>query len=79
MKAVLRGRHCPWEGYKIVSYKSINIHIIGASSGQPVSASSAVQASVVSGLSGGVKRQRSPSPPRTCSSGQTISVGLPTR
>lgn len=50
----------------------------GASSGQPVSASSAVQASVVSGLSGGVKRQRSPSPPRTCSSGQTISVGLPT-
>merc|ERR1719361_2550436 len=50
----------------------------GASSGQPVSASSAVQASVVSGLSGGVNRQRSPSPPRTCSSGQTISVGLPT-
>merc|ERR1719449_104656 len=50
----------------------------GASSGQPVSAASAVQASVVSGLGSGVKRQRSPSPPRTCASGQTISVGLPT-
>jgi len=50
----------------------------GASSGQPVSAASAVQASVVGGLTGGVKRGRSPSPPRTCASGQTISVGLPT-
>ena len=57
----------------------MNAHIVGASSGQPVSAASAVQASVVSGLGSGVKRQRSPSPPRTCASGQTISVGLPTR
>lgn len=59
--------------------KTQNVNIIGASTGQPVSAASAVQASVVGGLAGGVKRQRSPSPPRTCASGQTISVGLPTR
>jgi hypothetical protein len=43
---------------------------------QPASASSAAQAAA---LNSGVKRQRSPSPPRTCNSGQTISVGLPTR
>ena len=43
---------------------------------QPASASSAAQAAA---LNAGVKRQRSPSPPRTCNSGQTISVGLPTR
>ena len=58
-----------------------NIFTTGTSSGkglvsQPASASSAAQAAA---LNSGVKRQRSPSPPRTCGSGQTISVGLPTR
>jgi len=53
----------------------------GVSSGQalvsqqPTSATSAAQAAAIGS---GIKRQRSPSPPRTCAAGQTISVGLPT-
>ena len=55
---------------------------VGVSSGQalvsqqPTSATSAAQAAAIGS---GIKRQRSPSPPRTCAAGQTISVGLPTR
>ena len=60
----------------------INCITVGVSSGQalvsqqPSSATSAAQAAAIGS---GIKRQRSPSPPRTCAAGQTISVGLPTR
>ena len=63
-------------------YCEIDCIAVGVSSGQalvsqqPSSATSAAQAAAIGS---GIKRQRSPSPPRTCAAGQTISVGLPTR
>ena len=56
--------------------------VVGVSSGQALvsqQATSATSAAQAAAIGSGIKRQRSPSPPRTCAAGQTISVGLPTR
>ena len=57
----------------------INWIAVGVSSGQALVSQQPTSATSAAAIGSGIKRQRSPSPPRTCNAGQTISVGLPQR